>query len=567
MKTATEAEMEARIDGGIADLAVTYLKMLDDQLDELALLSTRLVRDPDSATGDADLAAVTGLAHRIAGSAGSFGFDEVSRAARALENLVRTADRAATMRGEGFAEETGRLVRALIEAPRVFSGWEVPLVETARAIAAHRRPIYVIDSDAEAAATVAERIKPFGYDARVFTSGEALLDAVATEQPAALVSELGFGDDDTAGAGLASRLAGTVPTIIVSERADFAAHLAAARGGCAAYLHKPLESLELVNWIDELTGQRPGAALRILVVDDDELLAEHHGSILRAAGMTVQVLTDPRTLLTVLGEFAPDLVLMDMYMPDCTGAELARVVRQHRKYLGLPIVFLSVENDVTRQLSALSPGADDFLTKPIAPDHLVQALRLRATRARDLRSVMETDSLTGLYNHAHLKERLSFEQCRAERTGSPLVFALLDLDHFKRVNDVQGHLAGDRVIRSLARVLVSRLRRTDIIGRYGGEEFGVVLPDTDAAAAVAVLNDIRETFEGITHTGNLGSFHVTLSCGAAKFQADAAGDDHIRRADEALYVAKAEGRNVVRVHIPASPVRGAEPLPSRGTSV
>lgn len=173
-------------------------------------------------------------------------------------------------------------------------------------------------------------------------------------------------------------------------------------------------------------------------------------------------------------------------------------------------------------------------------------------RARDLRQVMETDSLTGLLSHAHIKNRLMSEQTRVQRTASPLAFALVDLDHFKQVNDRQGHLAGDQVIRSLARLLSSRLRRTDIVGRYGGEEFAIVLPDTGPTEAAAVLDDIRALFKRISHQGNEGEFHVTLSCGLAMFDPEHPGDGQVLTADKALYRAKALGRNRVETAVPGT---------------
>ncbi|TWA52903.1 response regulator receiver modulated diguanylate cyclase [Azospirillum baldaniorum] len=539
----------------LSDLVTEYRVMLGELLDDVANHWKRFENSATAHEATPHLDALTHLAHRIAGSAGSFGFELVSDAALRLERQLRPMIEGPGHSDAGKAELAG-LIIALLEAPQTAHDHADAILpsqsHSGTLTASARKPLFIVDPHCERALQTASQIAPFGYETRLFHTVEEALLAVSEALPCAIVTELEFPSGLLDGTKLASRLAGTIPVIIMSERTDFAARLAVARSGCTAYLPKPIETLDVVNWIDELTGLKPGPDLRVLVLDDDRLVAEHHGAILRAAGMKVEVLAEPTALLQALDHFAPDLVLMDMYMPGCTGIEMARIVRQNRQYLGMPIVFLSVESDLSRQFAALSPGADDFLTKPIRPEHLVQSVRARAVRARNLGQVMETDSLTGLLNHAHIKNRLWFEQSRVERTPSPLAFALVDLDHFKQVNDRQGHLAGDQVIRSLARLLSSRLRRTDIVGRYGGEEFAIVLPDTDLTEARTVLDDIRSTFKRIRHHGNDGEFHVTLSCGLALFDATMPGDGQILTADEALYRAKALGRDRVETAVQKS---------------
>jgi diguanylate cyclase (GGDEF)-like protein len=214
-------------------------------------------------------------------------------------------------------------------------------------------------------------------------------------------------------------------------------------------------------------------------------------------------------------------------------------------YVSVPIVFLSAETNVNRQLEAMGQGGDDFLTKPIRPEHLISSVRIRADRYRILRSLMVQDSLTGLLNHTRTKERLDIELARAERLGSPLCFAMIDIDHFKRVNDTYGHPMGDRVIRSLSRLLSQRLRKTDIVGRYGGEEFAVVLPDTTLDQAERVLDEVRESFSNISQPAEQGAFNCTFSCGIAAYPGHAGAIELNNAADKALYDAKHAGRNRV----------------------
>jgi diguanylate cyclase (GGDEF)-like protein len=236
-----------------------------------------------------------------------------------------------------------------------------------------------------------------------------------------------------------------------------------------------------------------------------------------------------------------------MYLPDCNGIELARMIRQMENFVSVPIVFLSAETDRERQLAALMMGADDFLIKPVKPEHLIASITSRIERYRKLRSLMIYDGLTNLLNHSTIKERLVKELLRSERDKQPLSFAMLDLDHFKNVNDRYGHSAGDRVLKSLARMLKQRLRRTDLIGRYGGEEFSIIFPNTTAAEAASVVDKLRESFAHIHHLGSDGFFSVTFSCGIASFPEYKTAVAISNAADKALYQAKESGRNRISV--------------------
>ena len=303
----------------------------------------------------------------------------------------------------------------------------------------------------------------------------------------------------------------------------------------------------MLEKIEMLTRVAHYDPFRVLIVDDSRAQAAHTEMVLNGAGIVTRALTAPLSVMAELAEFQPDLIILDMYMPECLGTELAKVIRQHERHVSVPIIYLSAEDDLDKQLDAMSEGGDDFLTKPIKPRHLIATVRNRAARARSLKARMVRDSLTGLYNHTHTLQLLEDASYRARREGQPLAFAMLDIDHFKKVNDSYGHPMGDRVIKSLALFLKQRLRKTDHIGRYGGEEFAVVLPDTDSVAAHKVLEEIRQRFAEIRYPAKPADLACTFSCGIAQLGADEDATVLARRADEALYRAKHGGRNRVEV--------------------
>ncbi len=344
---------------------------------------------------------------------------------------------------------------------------------------------------------------------------------------------------------LKQRYDNAVNIIVASENDDFATRLMAVRAGSEAFFQFPLDIGRLTERIEHLTARKEEDPYHILIVDDDPEQVSFHALLLQQAGMITSVARDPKQVVKLLVEAKPELILMDMYMPGCSGMELAAIIRQQEAFVSIPIVFLSVETDMDKQLAAIRRGGDDFLTKPIRPEHLITSITNRAERTRSMRYLMERDSLTGLLNHTNLKEQLNREVMRANRTGSEMCFAMIDVDHFKKVNDHYGHLTGDRVLKGLARLLQERLRATDIIGRYGGEEYAVILLNTSLENAQHIMNEMRDKFSKLTQRAEGKEFNVTFSCGIAGYPDYETAGELNEAADKALYEAKETGRNRV----------------------
>jgi diguanylate cyclase (GGDEF)-like protein len=343
----------------------------------------------------------------------------------------------------------------------------------------------------------------------------------------------------------ASEMSIECPVLFITSDTSLEARLVAARAGVSAVLARPLDVSELADWLNDLVGPHRETPLSILIVDDDEILAATYAAAIEDAGMGALVETNPSIALGRITATYPDLVLMDIHMPGLNGIELASIIRQSRRHLSLPIVFLSADRRPDRQLQARKLGGDDFICKPVDPKRLVSLVQMRADRAIRLRSIMERDSLTGLLNHGRFVDRIYHELERCQRSGNEVSLALIDLDHFKRVNDMYGHLCGDLVLRTLAQSLSGGLRRIDIIGRYGGEEFGILLLDTPPDAACVVVEKIRRRFSEIKFSEGDHVFSVTFSAGVSGSRRHLTPADIISAADELMYRAKADGRNQV----------------------
>ena len=412
-----------------------------------------------------------------------------------------------------------------------------------------RKPVYILLQDLERADRLARQLEFFELSAQAFSSPAGFRLAMTERHPAAIVMDVDF-----AGAGVGLTLAAEaqigleqkLPLLFFGlHEADTPTRLAAVRAGGQGFLTGTLEASSLMEKIEVLTCVAQYEPFKVLIIDDSRAQALHAERLLNGAGIVTRTLIDPIQAMTELAEFQPDLIILDMYMPGCTGTELAKVIRHNDRYVSVPIIYLSAEDDMDKQLDAMSEGGDDFLTKPIQPRHLITTVRNRAARARHLKARMVRDSLTGLDNHTHLLQLREDCTFRARRENRPLSFAMLDLDHFKHVNDGYGHPMGDRVIKSLALFLKQRLRKTDFIGRYGGEEFAIVMPDTDQESAHKVLNQIRQRFAEIHYPAQPVDLSCSFSAGVVQMHGDADSLLMASQADEALYRAKNNGRNQV----------------------
>ena len=494
--------------------------------------------------------------HTLAGSAPSFGFALLGKSSQRAEITLKTTlphgpEALERVKGDisGCIREMKRLCETRDEEEAEERSEDLLAVTVAQSVQSRGKLVYILDDDPLFCKKLGEQIRCFGYETREFTSRRNMLDAPWEPFPAAIIIDMIMQEGDFSGAEavftIEEHIGRCPPVIFVSRGSSIEARLEAVKAGGEAYFCKPVPISDLIDCLDRLTSDRKVDPYRILIIDDDVELSAYYALTLQRQGMETRLLNQPLQVMEQLVNFKPDLILMDMYMPECNGYELARAIRQMEAYVSIPIVFLSSETCVKRQLVAMRMGGDDFLTKPIEPDHLVSSVTIRAERMRVIRNFMERDSLTGLYNRSMSEEHLELAVMRARRSGGSLTFAMIDIDAFKRINDTYGHPTGDRVIVTLARLLQQRLRKTDIVGRFGGEEFAVVLPDTDLDAAREVLDKIRQSFAVVRHAYAKGEFSVTFSCGVAAYPDYGDVSTLCDAADKALYRAKEGGRNRV----------------------
>ncbi|MEW5680925.1 MAG: diguanylate cyclase [Pseudomonadota bacterium] len=390
----------------------------------------------------------------------------------------------------------------------------------------------------------------YGYHVERVDSFDACVRRLQQTAPAVLLSDISLKDGSSLFKQnyMLNQLSKHQSRVMVYSPFDqFSLRITAAQYNVDAFFASPIDIPNIIATTTELLEAMHGSKGKVFIVDDDTLLAQHYALILGAQGIDTCAVKNVSNIIEELLRYQPDLLLMDVYMPEYSGMELAGLIRQYPALRRLPIVFLSSEGNKQLQLRAMAHGADDFITKPIDDSLLVQAIKVRLARSIQLKNLIEKDSLTSLIKHGAIKEFAVQEFDRTARSGSALSIVMVDIDRFKSVNDTYGHAVGDLVITALATLLRKRLRKTDRAGRFGGEEFLLVLPECNEQQAKILVENILKAFRLLQFTARDKQFSCTFSAGVVSTEGNTF--DTVRQmiiaADEALYKAKHDGRDRV----------------------
>lgn len=495
--------------------------------------------------GEADaVLSLTRRFHRLSGSGGSYGFPEISEIARSGERWLKTeTPPPSEVAAARLGEIVDRLVAAFDAAAR-----ELGLPTRGPAVTEFGWRALIIGPDHALRKEVQDALTNTGFLVRTDTGVGEPRELKLSERPDLLVVIDDQDGPDPFAAAAAWGGAGPVRprSIVLVSRSDAIDRMRVLTAGIDAIMPAERVRLDLPTFGKTLAriGSPPP---RVLLVEHDQGQAEMLSHWLEQANAKVTHCLDGAAAQEAMIRETPDLILTDTRLPGIDGLSLARLIRQDQRFSLTPIVFLTHSDTVADQIEALSAGADHFLIEPVDRELLTHLVINRAERGRRLREMVHRDGLTGLLNHATLMAELEHAVEYARRHGESFAFLMIDVDHFKRVNDRYGHLAGDQVLLHVARLFQTTARASDLIGRYGGEEFGLILRRTDRSGAGVLATKLRHALmEQPAVVGAGETIPVRVCIGIAAYPDDAVSAGELAQlADAALYRAKAAGRDRV----------------------
>ncbi|MCW2780158.1 MAG: Two component response regulator receiver modulated diguanylate cyclase [Marmoricola sp.] len=494
--------------------------------EELAAIDAAVTQLETGALDEPQQRAAERAAHRLAGTAGTFGFPEATEPARRLEDAFAHPLHPDAVHRLATDAAALRTILSGNQAPAPEQ--QEPLRPDGRVLALHAAD----DLDAQIRGTASALGLNIAHDPRESDIELAIIDLAAPNAEGLI---RGYSERQP-----------PVPILALADTASLTDHRTATSAGASLVLPRTGSPIDVAAAAKSLFKQPRNGQFRILAVDDDPVMLAALPAVLATEPIDCTTLEDPRKFWAMLEQTGPDLVVLDLDMPHLDGIALCRIIRTDPRWSTLPVLFLTASTDPAAVDAIFAAGADDYVSKPLVASEVRARIRNRLDRVALYRALADTDPLTGLVNRRRLEIDFDRLSALASRHQQPLSLALLDIDHFKRVNDTHGHGIGDLVLRWLAERLTEEFRGEDVVARWGGEEIVIVTLGMSGVDARQRLTGFLESIRGtpIVLPGRpQSSLSISFSAGVAELGFH--GDDlHTltRGADAALYRAKRSGR-------------------------
>ncbi|UXI68099.1 EAL domain-containing protein [Tahibacter amnicola] len=390
------------------------------------------------------------------------------------------------------------------------------------------RKVYHLTDGSPLACEVDQKLELLGYELSLLDRVDELTEVIGAIAPHLVVVDAHFlGDLEPIGEVLKVARAKSnhrVAMLAMSELGDLDVRLRAMRAGADAFIPLPAQTTDVMARIAELTEADQSDPYRVLIVEDDRSQAIFAESILRKAGMQTTMVTDPLAVLDELDKANPDLILMDLYMPGCSGMELTSIIREREAFVSTPIVFLSGENDTDKHFEALNAGGDDFLSKPIRPKHLISAVTNRLRRARHIQRRSQNqnprDPVSGMYDRAYVLDRINAKLAADEATSHAGGLMLVDMDEATARREQVGLIGFDRLLSQIGAFLANHVEASELVTRFGETSFVVLCPERNADELAAKAGDLRDRLSRESFDVGGAPLPVNLSIGICPFAAN-----------------------------------------------
>jgi diguanylate cyclase (GGDEF)-like protein len=535
---------EAKIKAAIAEIT----KKLQNNLAELIPFFRQVAIALDEGNLNADMRYRGYMeSHRLIGSLGTLGFAQGSVIARQIEQLL--------IEDFPLAKTDVATLNQLITDLQVNTSDPLKPAQHNFAVphpttdSAKLPLLMIVDDDTVFVQEIQQEAETWGMRVETAHDLSTAKQKIEQERPDVILLDVMF-PDRINGFTLLDELAQRqmeIPSVITTAKSALSDRVMAAQRGGYAFIEKPASSEEILSTIAQVLHQQRSDRSRVMIVDDDSHILHVLQILLAQWDLEVTVLQDSKQFWQVLESTSPDLLILDLSMPDYSGIDLCRAVRNASMWQDLPIVFLSAHSDRATIRELFVAGADDFLSKPIIEADLHTRILSRLERSRISRQGADFDGLTGVYTHRRGIQSLTQLLRLATRNQKTLCLAILDLDLLKQVNDRYGHNVGDTVLKQFGRLLRQTFRSEDITIRWGGEEFVVGLYGADQQEGVKRINKLLEAWRQQQFIAAGGeSFALTFSAGVVEYPQDGINIEGLyQQMDAALYRAKAAGRNCI----------------------
>lgn len=382
----TEEQFKIKLD----ELQAQFLNELPNKIKDLHT-HWKIVRNQNWSNDSNE--AFCFVMHGLIGTAGTFGFNDISSAARQLESLIKTVAKQGVPPNQEEVEIIEKIFLTLCNA-MMCNPDKSKTSLTVSDDEAKDIKILIIDDDPKIVNLLACHLQLHGFKTETLTHPATLMSVVKLFEPSLILMDMAFPESDMAGAAAIEVLRDNndlTPVIFISAHADMASQLHAIQTGAYSYLTKPIDLNRLISNIKSACNIKPDLPYRVLLIDDDINVAELHKKALNSDGMNTLILSDPMQTLNKINEFKPELILLDMHMPECSGIEVAVIIRQNSEHDEIPIIFLSAEQDVSLRMLAIKCGSDDFISKPVNLDYLKRAVQARIEKSRKLSETRDTN--------------------------------------------------------------------------------------------------------------------------------------------------------------------------------
>ncbi|MBF0492559.1 MAG: diguanylate cyclase [Deltaproteobacteria bacterium] len=530
----------------------TYFSKLPEKLE---ILDQCLEKISQHLSSNQDWALFYNTTHKLAGSATTFGLPKVSQIANRLQILISDFSEHKELLDENKINILSGLVDDLKSQTLYSKSGSIELmlehqISPGKRHLEPQKKILIVEDDSIYAEHLALQLEAAGFLCTVLTALEPLEEVLVKTRPDLILMDMSFHGKRFAGAEVLKQIRlsqeFSCPLIFHSSDSSFESRLEAVRAGANCFLCKTTPLWGVIDVIDQmLYKEQIKSFWKVLVVPEDELLVRKCNILFEQEAIKIFQVPDPTCVMDKISEHSPDLILINLCLPKMQGEELAAVIRQVPSFERIPIVFLSSEKDSPKRIEFLRQAGEDILQKNIDSTELLLVLKRRLQRFARLGQLFSTDALTGLLNFKVFLERAEQEIIRARRHNIKLTLAKIDIDHLSLINEAHGHAVGDEVITELAYLLEKKLRRSDIVGRVGGDEFCVLLPETEAEKLLKIFEEIAQGFQSILFRMNRTEFTASFSCGLSSLLPHHNVEALMELADQGLKKAKKLGQSKV----------------------